>query len=226
MKDQRGFTLIEMIIVASITSIMSIILAVFITNSLTNFTRQQTKTTLQSNTKIAVEVVARDIRAAKLIENNNSQPDSNSPGAPGNLYSWVSTSGSGATLVLAIPARTATDDLIFIDSLHNNLYADNVVYFLDSDNILYKRTIKNTSAAGNAAVTTCPPASAGPGCPSDAKVVEDVADLNIIYYDATNAVTATPADAFSAKITLTQTQIKGSHTYSSDYTTTVSMRNR
>ncbi|HSX14586.1 MAG TPA: hypothetical protein VLE72_01590 [Candidatus Saccharimonadales bacterium] len=199
----------------------------FMVFSLRKGQEEQTKTDILNNTKLAVETVARVAKSAKSVEAANSQPDSNSPGAPANLYSWSAVAGSGATLILAIPAHDASNNLIYSDGLHNNLYTNDYIYYLDaSTHRLYRRIIANQSAPGNAAVTTCPPAIATPSCPADALTVEDVANLTTSYFDANNNPVAIPTGTEAVEMTLTQTRSVLGKTYSSSYTTLASLRNK
>jgi prepilin-type N-terminal cleavage/methylation domain-containing protein len=102
---QRGYSLVELVVAMGIMSILLLALNTFIFNSTQNIANEDTKTALSDNTRTAIEGIAREIRTAKSVESSNSQPDSNSPSAPGNLYSWAASAGSNATLVLAVPAR-------------------------------------------------------------------------------------------------------------------------
>lgn len=226
--NESGFTLIELIISTVMIGLIVTIFANFIANSLNNYTRDQTKTELQANTKGAVESVAKDIRQATLVEASNGNPDTNSPSSPSNNYGWTSSVGSSnqnATLVLAIPARDASGNLLYQDGLHTQLYTDDVAYYIDATSkILYRRIIKNPNAAGDAAVTTCPPGYATGTCPADANVVANVANLITTYFDGTNSMIASPASAQSIQITLNQTRTVGHHTYSSTYTTQATLR--
>ena len=226
-KQQTGFTILEAVLALAIASMLVVVIAQFISASLSSNTREQTITLIQNNTRQAVGTVASSIRSAKSVEAVNSQPDSNSPGAPDNLYSWSSAAGSGTALILAIPAKDTTGSMIYIDGSHNSLYTDDVIYYLDPvSKILYRRLIANQSAPNNAAVTTCPPTKATLTCPADAKVVEDIANLTTAYFDANNNAVTAPSGTEAIKITLTQTKIIGIKTYSSSFTTIASLRNK
>jgi hypothetical protein len=221
-----GFTTVELSVAAVLVSIVVMIMGQFFATNLNSYTRSFTKTVLQSNTKLGIETLERDIKAAQAVEDPNRWPDPNAPGAPGDLYSWHPSTGSGATLVLAVPARDTSGNLIFADVLHNAIETNDVIYYLDAGSkILYKRVIANP-VAGNATLTTCPPAAASASCPSDAKIVEDVADLTIAYYTSNNTLTTNPPSAGLVQITLTQTQKKGSRTYTNSFASRVSLRNK
>jgi prepilin-type N-terminal cleavage/methylation domain-containing protein len=224
-KQEAGMTMIELLMAATVIGILALVVSTFYSNRLIESSREFSKTILQANTKQAVETMERDLKFAQYIEANNRWPDNNAPSAPGNLYSWQSTTSTPATLVIAVPSRDASGNIIYFDALHNTVQTDDIVYYIDSQKILYRRTIANP-VAGNKAVTTCPPALATSTCPADAKVVEDVASLQVVYYDGTNNSTLTPANAGSLAITLQQSRTKFKQTYTSSLTSRVTMRNQ
>lgn len=223
---RSGVTMIELMVSITIASILLLIMLQVTVNSYASWRRESTITQLQTNTKTAVETVAQVVRSAKSVEAQNSQPDANAPDTA-NPYSWQSSTGTGATLILAVPSRTVTGELIYIDQTHTSLYTDNVIFYLEpATDILYRRTIANTTAPGNAGVTTCPPAVATPSCPADAKVVADIANLSTTYLDASGGVVATPSGTEAVKYELSQTRTIGSNTYESKYGTIATLRNK
>jgi prepilin-type N-terminal cleavage/methylation domain-containing protein len=226
-RSERGFTLLELLVSISLSGLLLVVLGEFVTNGIRSSNQDYNQTIVLVNTKAAVESVARVIREARSVEANNAQPDDHAPSAPGNLYSWSGTAGSNATLILAIPARDTSGNLIYIDGLHNNLYTDDVIFYLEtSTKRLYKRTIKNTAAPGNRAVTTCPPSAATPSCPADSLIVEDVANLTTSYLGANGNVVTLPSGTEAVNFTVTESKIIGPRTYTSSYTTTATLRNR
>src|ERR1035437_2368780 len=132
MKVQGGYTLVELLYSMAIMAVLLLAVGTFVTDNSQNIYQADTKIQLEDNTRTAVENMATVVRSAKSVEANNAQPDANSPGAPGNLYSWSASSGSSATLIVAIPARNSSGNLIYSDGLHNNLYTNDYVYYLDS----------------------------------------------------------------------------------------------
>lgn len=223
---RHGVTLVELVVSIAIASILLLIMLQVTTRSYANWRRESTITQLQTNTKTAVETVAQVIRSAKSVEAQNSQPDANAP-TSGNPYSWQSSTGTGSTLILAVPAKTSSGNLIYIDETHTSLYVNNVIFYLEpSTKILYRRIIANTTAPGNAAQTTCPPKLATATCPADAKVVADIANLTTTYLDTTGAVVDTPSGTEAVRYELSQTRTLASDTYRSEYGTTATLRNK
>lgn len=225
--QEAGFTLLELLIAIVLSTIIVLVVTDFMSTNLININTDFTKTEIQNNTKLAVDTVARTIRQARSVEANNLLPDQNSPGAPGNPYSWTGVAGSNATLILALPSKDASGNLIYVDGLHTQLYTDDIVYYLDpSSHRLYRRVIANQSAPANAAVTTCPPSKATAQCPSDADVVDDVANLTTGYLDANNNPVSSPSGTEAVLFTLTETKTVNKRTLQSSYTTVTAMRNR
>lgn len=224
--DQRGVTLIELVITTGIASILIGTVSTFFLAQLLNVSRANALTNLQSNTKQAIEVVAKDVRSARTIEAINSLSDANGPG--GNAYGWASTTGSPSTLVISIPAQDASANLLYVDSNHNTLYTNDVIYYIlnpgTNQAALYRRIIAN-SVAGNIAVTSCPPPGAG-ACPSDAKIVENIADLAVTYYDTNNAITTLPANSYSLELSLSEFTYIFGRKVTSTINSRISLRNK
>lgn len=227
MKHQAGFTLFELLLAISVSSVLIIAMGNFVSVSISGGNEDYNRTLVLTNAKEAVGIVARQIKAAKSVESANSLPDANAPGAPGNLYSWSGAAGNGATLILAVPSRNASGDIIYIDGLHASLYTDNIIFYLDATtHRLYRRRIANTSAPGNSALTTCPPKIASTGCPADADVVDDVANLVTTYLDSNNNSVSLPSGTEAVNYTVTETRTIHGTLYSGTYTSIVTMRNK
>jgi prepilin-type N-terminal cleavage/methylation domain-containing protein len=227
MNNQKGMTIVEMVIATTIASITLTILAQFIGHRLNDYQRNETQTILQQNTKLAVETVGREIRFARTVENVNALDDINPPCSASSPYCWSSTQNR---LVLAVPSRDTSGNLIYRDTfLHGSYYTDNHVYYLDAGNVLWRRTLANTTAPGNAAITSCYPQDVPARCSrSDTKVVEDIASLILEYYDSNNVVITNAPDyqtASSIQMTLQQSRAKGGRTYRSSFTSRAAMRN-
>lgn len=223
--DQGGFSLLELLVAISVTTILLMIASNFVITGTLSANVEYNRTVVQSNTKSAVEIVARSIRSAKSVEATNSQPDPNPP-VTANPYSWSAAAGNNATLILAVPARDASNSLLYVDGLHSNIYTNDVIFYLDATtHRLYKRTIAN-AVAGNAAKTSCPPALATSSCPADTIIVEDIAGLNTSYFDNANAAVLVPSGTESVGYSVTETKVIGKRSYSSSYTTITALRNK
>jgi prepilin-type N-terminal cleavage/methylation domain-containing protein len=226
-KYQGGFSLLELLLAISVSSILILAVGNFAASSIVGSNQDYNKTLVLTNAKEAVGIVARQIKAAKSVEASNSLPDNHAPGAPGNLYSWSGAAGNGATLILSVPSRDGNGDLIYIDGLHATVYTDNVIFYLDnSSHKLFRRRIANTSAPGNAAITTCPPSAATAGCPADADVVDDVANLVTSYLDSSNNTVSLPSGTEAVLYTVTETRTINGKTFSGTYSSVAALRNK
>jgi prepilin-type N-terminal cleavage/methylation domain-containing protein len=224
--NEGGFSLLELLIAITVSSVLLFVGGTFVGQGTLSVNADLNKTLVQTDTETAVNTIARVIKSARSVEAQNSQPDLYSPGGSGNLYGWSGVAGSNGTLILAIPSRDTSGNLLYIDGLHTNLYTDDVIYYFDSTTKkLYKRTLAN-SIAGNAATTTCPPANATPSCPADSVVVQDIANLTTSYFDSTNASISSPSGTESVGYTLTETRVIGNKSYAGTYSTKASLRNK
>jgi prepilin-type N-terminal cleavage/methylation domain-containing protein len=229
LKQQSGYTLIEMLVAITLSTLLILTIGGFATNSVVGANQDYNRTLVLANAKEAVGIVARQIRLARSVMVNNTIADTHAPSAPGNLYSWSGAVGSGSALVLAVPSRKSDGSVIYIDGNNSSAYTDNVIFYLDSTTKrLYKRTLANPAAAalGGTAVTTCPPPSASPTCPADSDVVDDVANLTTSYIRGDGTTTLTPANTEAVNFTVTETRTISGKSYSGTYTTIATLRNR
>jgi prepilin-type N-terminal cleavage/methylation domain-containing protein len=212
---QNGFTLIELIIVSALIGVIAVVISQFYSNRLTDYAREFTTTELESNTKQALETMQLDIKSAQYVEANNNLSDAYNTGG------W--TTGI-SVLVLQVPALDSSGNPIWIDGYHTSLWSNEIVYFV-SGNVLYRRLLANSNAPGDTAVSTCP-AGTGGGCPVDGKVIENVASMQLQYFDDNNATTTLPNLVHTIGVTLTQSQSTFGNTYTSTLTSSATLRNR
>ncbi len=224
-----GYTLIEMLVAISISTLLILAIGNYSASSILGSNQDYNKTLVLTNAKEAVGIVARQARLARSVLASNALPDTYAPGAPSDLYSWSGAAGSGTSLILAIPSRTAGGDVIYTDGLHKFVQTDNVIFYLDaSTKRLYKRVIANP-VSGNSAITTCPPAHATAMCPADADVVDDVANLSTTYLRSDGSICGSgcsPDNTEAINYTVTETRIINGKSYSGTYTTLITLRNK
>ena len=215
--DQKGLTLVELIVVMVVMSILALMLSNFIATWLQSETNTQKRSDLLANAQNALDTVTEDIRMSGSVDQNNRWPDANGPG--GNQFGW--TSGT-QVLVLAKAAVTSHNDIIFSDAAHYITQKDNAIYYL-SGTTLYRRILESTDST-DAAITTCPPASATASCPADKTIATGVSNFAVSYYDANNAV-VTPANARSVQLAITLTTKQNGKAISASYSTRMVFRN-
>lgn len=208
--------MVELLVSMIIMSILSLSLANFITTWLQASSLSQNRTILLSNAESALDTLANDIRLSGSVDQNNRWSDAYGPSGP---YSWSSAS---QTLVLAKAAEDSSKNIIFSDPAKYISQKDDEVYFL-SGTTLYRRTLKSTDAT-DAAVTTCPPASATAACPADTTIATGVTNFSVSYYDANESI-VTPSEARSVQSAITLSSKQGGKTISASYTTRMVFRN-
>lgn len=216
-KDQRGFTLIELLVVMIIMSILSLTLANFVITWLQSSSMSQLRANLLTNAEYALDTVGDDIRLSGAADANNRWPDANGPG--GNQFGWTS---SDSVLVLAKAATDKNNNIIFSDTAKYISQKDNEIYYV-SGGTLYRRTLESTDA-NDAAVTTCPPASATSSCPADKTVATGVTSFAVSYYDADQNVVSAD-DARSVQLSITLASKLNTQTITATYTTRMVFRN-
>lgn len=208
--NQRGYTLLELLIAMTVIGILSAVMINFLLGNLISSLREEAQADLQSNTKLAADNITSVIRSAQTVEDTNSITDSNQPAG------WTSDSD---TIVLAVPALDSDGEPIYTDSSQNTVYSNNAIYYVQ-DNKIWRRTLANPNAPDNAATTTCPPESATQACPADVSIVGDIASLNVDYF------IDPPSEAEKVKLTLERQKTVFSKVIKSIVTTTTTMRNK
>lgn len=218
MKSQKGFTIIEMLLAVSISSA---IVATLLTVSLRytgEMLRARITADLAIESQILLRTIVEDTRLADALTSTNSISDPNAP-----VGGWT-TSDPSNVLIIESPAINSTRDIIY-DSSTGLPYKNEVVYY-GSGSKMYRRTLKNTSANGNSAITSCPPAYSTSSCPADKLYTSYLKDLTFTFYDDADATTANAALARSVKITVTTERKINGKTVSFANSIRTTMRNR
>lgn len=217
LSNQRGFTLVELMVATAITGILLIVIMSFMTNSIVQISRDSARSDLLRDAQIGLDVITHDIRlssnsyaAASLLDEN----------APGGYEVWESSS---TTLVLGTAALNTDDDIIFADELHYTSLKNNNVYFVN-DRTLYKRTLAAADAA-NTETTTCPASLASETCPTDTILTRNVNRFALRYYDG-NSDEVDPDDARSVEVTLELATTRYGQPIEAMYTTRTVFRNQ
>jgi len=214
-----GFTLVEAVVVLTVTTIMALVVTGYMLANLEQSTLASNRSTLISETAQSLDLATNDIRLSANADLNNRWPDANSPGGSGNQFGWQS---NASTLVLATAAQNNGGGIIFSDSKNYITEKNNLVYFV-SGGTLYKRVIASPLAA-NAAKTTCPPASASTACPADKELLHNVTLFNVKYLDGQNQAVS-PTDARSVELHVKVSKQVFGQPVSADYTTKMVFRN-
>jgi type II secretory pathway pseudopilin PulG len=214
-----GFTIVEALVVLVVTTMLVLV----ITNYMLSNTQQSillsSRDTILKETEQSLDLAANDIRLSANADDNNRWADVNSPSGSANQFSWQS---NGSTLVLATAAQAQNGNIIFSDTKNYITQKNNLVYFV-KNGTLYKRTLA-APASGNAAVTSCPAASASTSCPADKELLHDVNTFNVKYLNGQNQA-VDPTDARSVELRVAVSKKVFGQPQNVDYTTRMVFRN-
>lgn len=192
-----GYTLVELLTVIIIAVLLSAVIMGFVADQLRSSTIETARQQLLSDAELGLDYAAKDIRLSANADANNRWPDTYAPDSS-DQYSW---SSDASTLILATAAQDASGNIIFTDPSKYITAKDNHIYFVQNGT-LYRRILAST-AAGNAAATTCPVADASSACPADKVVLGNVSSFSVTYIDAAGAsVTPTSARSIILSVTL------------------------
>lgn len=192
--NQAGFTLPELMVSISLISILMVSMTAVTLNYYVLIARTNIRADMTNDSQNLLRSSVESIRYGAGVRQSNTINDVNGPGGGWN------TSNSAFVIIIAVPAEDSARNYI-IDPVTGEPYNNELVYY-KSGTILYRRTLKNTDAAGNVSRTTCPPPSASPACPADAKLLDYLNTMVFTLYDQDDVVTTDALLARSVKINL------------------------
>lgn len=217
LRNQAGFTVVEL---ATTTAIASMLILTFVTVSLYMYgdtIRATLYSQLATESQNILRSVVEELRQSSSIRSSNANPDPNAPGG-----GW-STSNSNLILIISTPALDSSNNFI-MNSDTGYPYQNEIVYFV-SGNTLYKRTLVDTNATGNAEQRSCPITLQSATCPADIVMSQNFNTLNFVFYDQNDAVTTTIANARSIKLILQMQKQSFGKTLHFDNTIRITIRN-
>lgn len=191
-KKQAGFSMVELMIAISIAAILSTVLIAFTMGYVVDVFRSRSAAELAVESHFVLRTIVDDIRIADGIASTNDIVDNNVP-----INGWQ-TSDVNNQLIINSPAITTTSDIIY-DSSTGYPYRNQYIYFI-TNHKLYRRTLKNTNASGNFAVTSCPETAVSSTCPQDKVYTSNINDISFVFYDIDNNITSNPILARSVKL--------------------------
>jgi len=194
-KEQAGFTLVELTVVVSVTSIVAVVFLGVITNYFVVITRNNELTDMTVNAQNLLRTTVENIRYGNGVEQTNTISDPNAPSGGWN------TSNTNFVIVIPVPAEDTSRNYI-TDPSTGSPYMNELVYY-KSGTTLMERILANPSAVGNALQTTCPANLATSSCPADKTLATYVSSMTFVLYDQNAATTTTPTQARSINIVLT-----------------------
>jgi prepilin-type N-terminal cleavage/methylation domain-containing protein len=216
--NQKGFTLLELMVATMVTSMLIILIMTFLVNTVAKNATETARADLLREAQLTLDNIGREIRMSANADEQNRWEDENAPNAPTDLYSWESDAD---TLILATAATDSGNNVLFSDPLHYVTNKNNNVYFIQ-DGTLYKRTLADP-VTGNATETSCP---AGPSdsCPDDRELVHNVTNFSIRYFDNQDNEVL-PAQARSIELSLAMGIVKYGENINVDFSTRTVFRN-
>lgn len=217
--NNKGVTLIELLVTCTLISIISIIMVSFLGDWTEQHAISETRTELLTDAQNALDRITDVVRLSAAADANNRIEDQFAPSAPDNVYSW---SSDADTLVLASAVENQAGDIIFSDPLNYTSQKNNHIYYVSGGD-LYQRVLASEDE-GNKLTTSCPPASASEACPADRLLASNVQSFQVQYYNADN-VEVTPTDARSVEVRLTLQKQAYKQVVNESYNTRMVFRN-
>lgn len=204
--NQKGFTLIELMIVIAVIAILSVGIYVFFNNISVKSTAERTKATTQQKARSVLDMMARDIRMLGL-----------DPLERGNIGTWTGSAKSSpafGTNYIAFSADLDYNGSVSSGSTHDDF--EEIAYYINDNGILIMETFMDNNREFLEMIDGLEPT-----------------DLVFIYL-AQNGSELTPANAalnsgrnlFSVTITLTVRADSLEGEIDRTYSTTVRLRNR
>ncbi|MBI3338218.1 hypothetical protein HY003_02880 [Candidatus Saccharibacteria bacterium] len=196
--NQVGMTIVELMVAMAISIILAGVVLTINLNYFGSVIQSQITAELAVESHFVLQTMVEDIRLADNIAATNSLTDSNAPAG-----GWV-TSDPDNVLIINSPATDSSKNIIY-DPETGYPYRNEFIYFIDGTK-LYKRTIKNTNAPANTAITSCPASVANSTCPADKQYTAYISDMTLAYYDTNNTSVTDPALTRSIQVGLILTR--------------------
>ncbi len=190
--NQRGVTIIELLLVIGISSVLLLAFTTISVNLYGDTVRSSTYSQLATESQTILRSVVEELRQSSSIRTSNANSDTNAPGGVWN------TSNSSLILIISTPALNSSNNFI-INTSTGYPYQNEIVYFA-SGGRLYKRVLASASATGNAEKTSCPQALSSASCPADILMSNHFKTMDFIFYDQDDAVTTNIPDARSIRL--------------------------
>lgn len=215
--QQSGFTIVEVSIAIAVGAMIAVVYLSVVANFLVTMNRnnQQVEMTLSSQNLLRSTV--ENIRFGDGVRQTNLIADPNAPGG------W-NTSNTSFVVILAVPAVDTNEEFI-IDPNTGSPYMNELVYYKQGSNLL-RRTLAHPDAVGNKLVSSCPPESSTPTCPSDNTLAPYVTSMVFTLYDQDGALTTDSTLARSIRLNVTMTRGSTDQPITVDNSIRVTLRNR
>ena len=209
---QRGFTLIEVLVVAPLMMVTIIIMMTYLFNLFGQLTQEGASLRLTTDAQLITLALQDDVYFANAFVNSTNAGLSDTY-APNGGWTYNSTP---KTLIISTPALTKNNrdpnrQPVYINTegcdpanLQNNsaLY-NNIIVFV-SGTKLYKRilTAPNTLATCGTSYEkqTCPEDHSSTSCPKDILLSDKLSSFKVTYFDSNNVEVTNPEQAQLIKV--------------------------
>ncbi len=212
--NSKGFTLIEVLIMAPIIMVTIIIIMSFLFNQYGQLTQQGAQINLNVEAQNIVFSMQDDIFYANAFVDdlNSNLVDSHQPSG-----GWDGTT-TPTTLLISTPAmtqnhRSASRQPVYINTVgcgssvleDNDALYNNIIYF-SSGTTLYKRIVSAPSTLATCGTSflkqTCPAASVTSTCQADIVLTKNLQSFTATWYDSSGNVVTSPGSATTIKVDL------------------------
>lgn len=193
-RTSEGFTLLELLVVITVTSLLAIVFMDSATNFFSVVTRNNAANDLTTTSQNLLRSTVETLRVGDGVRQINTINDANAP-----VGGW-STSNQNFVIIIASPALDSSRNYI-IDPNTGSPYMNELVYY-KNDLLLMQRALAHPDAAGNMLKTSCPAELATAQCPADKQLAEYVENMVFTLFDQDDNLTNDPLLARSVKIDL------------------------
>ncbi len=214
MRDQQGFTLVEVLIMAPIMILTIVFLMSFLFSQFGDLTKQGAQINLQTEAQVITFSMEDDVffSNAFVQDLNAGLVDAYQPSG-----GWKYNT-TPQTLIISAPAitknrRDPNRQPVYINTVgcdasvieDNSPLYNNVIYFVSGTN-LYKRVVSAPSSMSTCGTSfvkqTCPQAQSSTSCPPDKLLTDKLDTFTVTYLDTNNNAVSDPEQAERLKVVL------------------------
>ncbi len=215
LQSSRGFTLVEMLVVAPILMLTIVLTISYLFNQYGQLTKQSSEVNLRVEAQTISFNMQDDIFfASAFVKNiNPNLVDSNEPSG-GWSYNTTPQTLIISTAALTTNKKDQARSPVYINTLgcspdatkeQNTILQNNIIYFVNGTN-LYKRTLTAPASMATCGTSyqkqTCPKAKSSTSCPEDVLLTDKLDTFSVTYYDRNNNQTSNPEMATKTKLYL------------------------
>lgn len=210
----RGFTLVELLVVAPILMVTIVVMMSFLFNQLGQLTQEGARIRLVTDAQAITFSMQDDLLFASNF-NSEINPGLEDTHAPDGGWDYNTTP---ETLIVSVPAlttsnRDANREVVYIDSVgcddsvveENGVLLNNVIFFIEGTN-LYKRTVSAPESVATCGESyekqTCPTDYVTEDCPKDVLLSDKLDSFSVVYFDNENNEIAEPDSATAIRVTI------------------------